>query len=287
MLRYLGLGKRHYGKRPMPPHKRLNWEFLAVVRGRIAPYDNDESRPIPVADTFWLYPPGVVHGWAGVPGETCELIVIHYNVVPLALESVALHHGHLHTRLNAADKIQLRALSTNLKRHYWRPTLESEIHTERALMDLSLLILRDHRERQQPKNISGSRNKVVTAEDWLRVHLSENPAVADVARAVGLSVSQLNRLFHRIRQESPQSALNRIKIERAMELLGGSNAKLHSIAADCGFSSASNLCRAFRGQKGHTPTRWREETFIQYKRSTQSAASDDPTSHGQRRRPVR
>ncbi|HEX2101280.1 MAG TPA: AraC family transcriptional regulator [Candidatus Synoicihabitans sp.] len=285
MLRYLGLGKRFYGDRPMPPHKRVNWEFLAVVRGRIAPFERDEARPPPVADTFWLYPPGVVHGWVGEPGRSCELIVIHFSTVPPALERVTLLHGHLQTGLSAADKALLRRIANQLKRHYWRPTLEGDIRADRALMDLSLLILRDYEERRQPREVGGSLQKVITAEDWLRAHLLENPSIAEAAQVIGLSASQLNRLFVRVRKESPQQVLNRLKIGRAMELLGSTNAKLQSIADECGFSSASNLCRAFKAAKGHPPTKWRHEIYIRYKRAT-GATRGDPTEHGHRSRPV-
>jgi AraC-like DNA-binding protein len=285
MLRYLGLGKRFYGDRPMPPHKRVNWEFLAVVGGKIAPFERNDARPPPVSDTFWLYPPGVVHGWHSEPGKSCELIVIHFNTVPQALERLAQQRGHLQTKLNLRDKTFLRTIANGLKPHYWQPTLESEIHTERALMDLSLFILRDYKERRQRMNVGGAFNKVVVAEDWLRAHLDENPALYEAAQAIGLSVSQLNRLFRQVRQESPQLVLNRLKIERAMELLGSTNAKLHSIATECGFTSASNLCRAFKALKGHSPTMWRKETFIQYKRAGESATGDQ-TIHGKRRRPV-
>lgn len=284
MLRYLGLGKRFYGDRPMPAHKRVNWEFLAVIRGKIAPFERIEARPQPVGETFWLFPPGVVHGWSGEPGKTCELIVIHFSSVPQTLERMALERGYLQTTLKRTDKTFLRRIANNLKRHYWRPILESEIHTERALMDLSLLVLRDYKEGRQRKDTGGSFDKVMAAEDWLRAHLAENPSVKDAAQAVGLSVSQLNRLFVQIRKEGPQGVLNRLKIDRAMELLGNTNAKLHSVAAECGFSSASNLCRAFKAQKGHSPTMWRQETFIQYKVPSESAKGDH-TEHGRRLRP--
>jgi AraC-like DNA-binding protein len=285
MLRYLGLGKRFYGDRPMPSHKRVNWEFLAVVRGKIAPFEKSPEEASPVSDTFWFFPQGVVHGWVGEPGKTCDLIVIHFSAVPQALERTALRHGFLQTQLGSRDKALVRAIASNLKQHYWRPILESEIHTERALMDLSLLVLRDYKEGRQPKDVGGSFNKVQAAEDWLSSHLPENPAVGEAAQAVGLSVSQLNRLFMRVRKESPQTALNRLKIDRAMELLGSSDAKLHSVAAECGFSSASNLCRAFKAQKGHSPTLWRRETFIQYKVPSASAKGDH-TEHGRRLRPA-
>lgn len=149
-----------------------------------------------------------------------------------------------------------------------------------------LLITPPTGQRRRRQMTGGTFSRVVAAEEWLRTHLSENPAVDGAAEAVGLSVSQLYRIFTQVRNESPQQVLNRIKIERAMELLGQSNAKLERVAAESGFTTASNLCRAFKAAKGRSPTAWRRETFIQYKIAPKSTDPTDPTEHGRRYRPV-
>lgn len=269
----------------MPPHPRLNWEFMAVTEGKICPTEEGGPLGRPVGNTLWLYPSGVVHGWMGERGKTCELVVLHYSALPHEVETLAKKYGRLEVKLGKREQAKLRRIGQTLKTHYWHPTLESDIHAQRALMDLCLLILRPYKERHQPLSIGSSYERVVEAEVWLKNHLPESPSVKDAARAVGLSVSHLYRLFRRIRKESPQQALTRIRIECAMDLLGSSNAKLQKVAAECGFSSASNLCRAFRSVRGRTPSDWRRETFIQYKRASKRAASDH-TQHGRRRRDV-
>ncbi len=270
----------------MPPHPRLNWEFLAVPRGRIAPYERADEPRVPVATTLWLFPPGVVHGWAGESGKTCELIVVHYSTVPEPVAKLALKYGHLEAKLRPADMPHLREIARVLKRHYWTPTVETELLAQRALMDMCLLVLREYSERRGRQSTGGSYSRVIAAEEWLGAHLADNPSVKDAADAVGLSVSQLFRLFAQIRKESPQKVLNRLKIERAMELLGRTNAKLDRVATEAGFTTASNLCRAFKAAKGRSPTAWRRETFIQYKIAPKAASSADPAQHGRRYRPV-
>lgn len=283
MLRYLGLGTRQLGDYPMPEHKRVNWEFLAVVRGKLAPGFQSLYHARPVADTLWLFPPGYVHGWVGEPGKKCEVVVIHFHSVPEAVARCAEQYGFLTTRLKATDKRFLLGMGENLKPHYWHPTLESDIHTQRALMDLSLLILRGYSAQRQPLRQGVNASKVVAAENWLRQHLADRPSIAEAARAVGLSSSQLNRLFRQVRKESPQRVLNRLRLDRAMAVMANSGAKLHAVAAECGFSNASNLCRAFREHKGHSPNMWRRETFIQHKNPSKTALKDHK-AHGRRYR---
>ena len=83
----------------MPTHKRINWEFCAVVRGQLGP--SIENRPTPplVRDTLWLFPPGYVHGWVGAPGQTCEVLVLHFSAVPPTVEQAIADHGYIAVRL--------------------------------------------------------------------------------------------------------------------------------------------------------------------------------------------
>lgn len=285
MLRYLGLGKRWLGDHPMPPHPRLNWEFVAVLKGKLSPYETNPKGAKPLRSHCWLFPPGVVHGWIGERGKTCELMVVHFSSLPPAIEQVAANRGALESKLSPHDLTTLGKMIPPLERHYWSPTVESELRAHRVLVDMCLLLIRDYEERSAPQTSGGNHSRVVKAEEWLRANLTANPSINDAAHQVGLSTSQLCRVFSQIRKETPQDYLNRVKIERAMELLGYTNAKLEQVAVESGFSSASNLCRAFKAARGRSPTDWRTETYIQY-RKPPKGADTDYRQHGVRVRPV-
>ncbi len=283
MLRYLGLGQRPLGDYPRPAHKRVNWEFFAVIRGKSAPtLESGEHLPL-VADTLWLFPPGYSHGWYGEPGRKCEVVILHFSSVPVALERVVRDQGYLTLPLAAADKAYLRELGNLLKLHYWRPVLVSDIHTERALMDLSLLILRDVAASRQPYQVGASLSRVLAAENWLREHLSERPSISQAARATGISPSHLRRLFLTTRRANPKRMQQKLRFERAMQLMAQSRVKLAQVASECGFKSASNFCRAFKAFNGNSPTVWRREIYIQYKQPRKTDIADY-RKHGRRRR---
>jgi len=283
MLRYLGMGPRAMGDCPMPPHKRVNWEFLAVLHGKCAPFFRPEERPVPASDRLWLFPPGYVHGWIGEPGRRCEVLVVHYNAVPAAVERLVQEHGFLAAPLTASDRRRLGRLGKTLRRHYWHPILLSDVYAQRALMDLCLLILRGRSESRQPYEGGASLNKIVLAEQWLRDHLAANPTILAAARAAGLSGSQLRRLFARVRKERPKQILNKVRFEKAMRLMAETDAKLDVVAGECGFSNATSFCRAFKTYNGKSPTVWRKEIYIQYKRPREAEKADH-ASHGRRYR---
>lgn len=76
----------------------------------------------------------------------------------------------------------------------------------------------------------------------------------DVARRVGLSVRQLDRLFANKLKCSYQNHYRRIRLERSRELLQQSAARIAEIAVACGFSSASHFTRVYREYFGVTPS---------------------------------
>ena len=76
----------------------------------------------------------------------------------------------------------------------------------------------------------------------------------DIARRVGLSTRQLDRLFADKLRCSYQNHYLRIRLERSRELLRQSPATITEIAVACGFSNASHFTRAYRANYGTTPS---------------------------------
>ena len=82
--------------------------------------------------------------------------------------------------------------------------------------------------------------------------------IEDVASFVGLSRSQLFRVFKAHAGRSPQSVLVELRISHAKRLLSGTDLSLTETALSSGFSSSSRLCEIFRDVLGTTPVTYRE-----------------------------
>lgn len=82
---------------------------------------------------------------------------------------------------------------------------------------------------------------------------SDNPLTVDsLAQAVGLSRSQLFRVFMQICGSSPKEELTRHRCELAIHLIRETDLTLDNIAETCCFRSASHLCDTFR-RVGYAP----------------------------------
>ncbi len=99
--------------------------------------------------------------------------------------------------------------------------------------------------------------RVAQAVALFHERFAEKLSVAHVARQVGVSVNQLERLFRKMIGESPQRTLARIRIEQAGRLLRDSHLSMAMIAQACGFYDQAHFSHAFSAETGCTPLAYR------------------------------
>lgn len=88
---------------------------------------------------------------------------------------------------------------------------------------------------------------------------SDNPlTIESLAAAVGLSRSQLFRVFMHICGRSPKDELTRRRCEQAIRLIRETELSLDNIAVACCFSSAAHLCDTFRHAGYAKPSSYRK-----------------------------
>ena len=92
--------------------------------------------------------------------------------------------------------------------------------------------------------------------DHMEAHYGEPVRMQALADLAGLSLSQLERQFHRVFHLTPQQWLTRLRIEAAMALLRGRDS-IASIGLSCGFSDQSAFSRQFKASVGATPRDYR------------------------------
>jgi AraC family transcriptional regulator len=125
---------------PILPHTRVNWEFYAVVQGRCGVLlDHEEKMPLR-ARRRWVFPPGHLHGWHGEE-EHCSVVVLHASSVPRQLVEAIPSSGILERRITGAQCRQIEAIERAIEPDFHKPTLLSELHFNRAIIDLSVIAL--------------------------------------------------------------------------------------------------------------------------------------------------
>ncbi|HVG64363.1 MAG TPA: helix-turn-helix domain-containing protein [Hyalangium sp.] len=88
-------------------------------------------------------------------------------------------------------------------------------------------------------------------------HLDGHITLAALATRAGVSRFHFARAFRTSTGETPYGFVQRLRVEKAQQLLRETDLPLVRIAAACGYSSQSKLTHATRRATGLTPARYR------------------------------
>ncbi len=92
---------------------------------------------------------------------------------------------------------------------------------------------------------------------YLRGHLHERLRESDVAAYAGMQAAAFSRYFRRSTGAPFVHYLNRLRINRACEMLIDSDAPITEVCYACGFNNLSNFNRQFLALKAMPPTQFR------------------------------
>lgn len=265
MLRYFAHGRVRW-KTGMRCNTRTNWEFYAVIDGRCGLRFNDRQRPILRERTLWVFAPECSHAWASPRGADYGRISMHFASVPYPLDDVVRSNGGwLEQSIGGAEIDRLRTIAAELEPAFRHPTAVSSLVFQRHLLDLSLLLLSGRPFAELPPALTDLAHfKIERATSWYAEHLARNPTVKEVADAIHVSSSHLRRLFWQTRRSSPKAVFRQLRLERAKELMSHSTLTLEDVAHQCGYSSASHLCRDCRAMQHFSPTTWRKKLIDRF-----------------------
>ena len=96
------------------------------------------------------------------------------------------------------------------------------------------------------------------ARNNIREHLDENLTIQDVAKNIGMSYSNFRKLFKEYAGISPALYQQDLRLQRAMDLLSGTNLSVKEIAYQLHFESADYFSTKFKKKVGKTPSEFRQ-----------------------------
>lgn len=120
-------------------------------------------------------------------------------------------------------------------------------------LGLSALRARDERLMGEAAATSRLPPKLAEALALMQANLAEPLPTDDVARLVGLSRRQLERLFKQHLDSLPSRHYLELRLQRSRELLRGSGQSVLQVALACGFSSGAHFSNAYKAAFGRTP----------------------------------
>lgn len=96
------------------------------------------------------------------------------------------------------------------------------------------------------------------AVEYISKHYSEPIELSDLSKVAGLSISQFERRFRIVFEQTPSRFLIRYRLTRASQILVHSEETLSHIAQEVGFYDHSHFSREFQKLFGMSPGRYRK-----------------------------
>lgn len=91
-------------------------------------------------------------------------------------------------------------------------------------------------------------------QQFLVTHPDSDASIAELGRTAGMSERNLRRVFRRATGVGVQEYRQRLRLERARDLLRDPSLTVEAVAARCGFADARQLRRLWRQRFGSSPT---------------------------------
>ena len=104
----------------------------------------------------------------------------------------------------------------------------------------------------------GSMSPTEAAIHYMRENIENRITLADVLKYVGYSQSHFSSLFKKNTGMSPLAYFNKLKIERACELLNKTDLKINQICYKIGIDDPFYFSRLFSKTIGVSPTKYKE-----------------------------
>lgn len=108
-----------------------------------------------------------------------------------------------------------------------------------------------------PTRIGVRHPKLSQVIQMMEVNIEEPVSPSILARDVGMSTRQLERLFRRYLNRSPKRYYMELRLQKARNLLMQTDMSVINVALACGFASPSHFSKCYRAQYNTTPYRER------------------------------
>lgn len=107
------------------------------------------------------------------------------------------------------------------------------------------------------ENTNVEEGKIKEILEYINKHYDECLDLSDISKVFNFNYCYLSSYFNNHCREGFSEYLNKIRIEKACELLSKNNLYVSEISSMVGYSDHSYFCRVFKKIKGHTPSDYR------------------------------
>lgn len=251
--------------RPYVKHSHSRFE-ITVVTGGSGEYTTDHAvYPMEVGDVF-VFSSNEQHSITKTGENGLSIVNLHFEPRYLEFDNTLSgmtdfvnfcfsHSNEFRNRIPAESAGFIRTNHQNIKAEFLKGDKSYPVAIKAYLQLILIDLLRNHHYRNETTE-DGKMIALLSVYDYIEQHLSEEITLKALADLVSLSPNYFSHVFKKINGISLWEYINTKRIERASRLIIKNDGSLTmlDIATRCGFNNTANFNKAFKKQKGITPT---------------------------------
>lgn len=105
--------------------------------------------------------------------------------------------------------------------------------------------------------IQAKRPEIMQAQRYIELHMNSKISLEEIAKELHMNASYFSRMYKKETGETFVEYVNRVKIERAKDLLRWSNHSVEGISESLGYDNKSYFAKLFKSLTGLTPGEYR------------------------------
>lgn len=243
------------------PHKHLRIEINYVKKGNCILYLDNECVTFRKGEVM-IIAPHVNHRFEAGPGGA---VLMQLEFLPEIFSLFNFSANAATSELDSAfifsEENRLIKIVNNAPIIHTVQNIVNELEQKSAYYqylvvmyyaELLVLVYRHINETYLPVCTNESLKKAIA---YIRQNYHSNINIGHVARHAGISERYLRRLFSQHLNLTPLDYLNRLRVNKAVELLRNTDMLIKEICFQCGFQSPQYFSRVFKQQMGISPYR--------------------------------
>jgi len=249
-LLYLAWGRRDFSGRGIPVSTHEGWVVVYIEEGSPTIILNGETRKLQPGQALFIRE-DCPFGWASGDSATWKFLLWMWRK-PLHSELAQLpkNFSSLHT-VPDTQRNYWKQIHAYCREEILSRDLFSASWLESCQRQLEVLLLRLMQDRPDQKPVDA---RITRALDWMRRHLDSAEPVARLCDFLNLSQPTLHRLFTAETGESALAHFQKLKMQRAGELIAEGKESIKAIAFSLGYRHTNDFSRAYRQHFGSAPS---------------------------------
>lgn len=254
-----GKARHHYTERKSGCHQYI---LLYCVQGKGFVQANGQRHHIS-SNTVLVIPPGMSHAYGADKDDPWDIYWVHYTGT-LAGHLTPKTPGGLYIASVPTSKLpQLVQLFQAIFSVFARGfSLNSLIHNSLALGYMLGILFFTHADAfapgQRSTEVSGRHSQIMNkAILYMQTHVADDISMAELAKWLGVSKSQISFIFKSQTSYSPINFFINLKMQQACRYLESSNMPVQKVAAAVGYKDPYYFSRLFTKTMGLSPSAYR------------------------------